>query len=154
MKPPPPGIVGMLIKRFEGDPAVVVEALTPGAPAAACGLIRVGDRLLSVDGQAVAPLSLDAIHDLIDGPAGGSIYLVLQRGGVAGTPRTNQSGWGGSPESGGGFLGALSAARNAFGASGNSSPRPSQEYMRSDNPRDLSAEYKVTLVRMEQGMQA
>ena len=145
----------MLIKRFEGDPNVVVEAVTPGAPAATCGLIRPGDRLVSVDGHSVALLSLDAIHDLIDGPAGGSITLVLQRAGGSGaTPRSiHPGGWSGSPEGGGGFFGAFSAARNALAGSSSSSPRQSLELVRGDSPRD-AGEYRVTLVRMGQGMHA
>jgi hypothetical protein len=162
--PPAPGIIGMLIKRYEGDSSVVVDALTPGGPAASSGQIRVGDRLLSVDGRSVASLSLDIVHDLIDGPAGGTITMTLQSAG--GTPRredrSHDNGWSNSPEGApGGLMGAFTAARNVFtgaGGSGASTPRPSEERSRGGTAASFvsDGEYRVTLVRtaMDQGMPA
>ncbi len=155
--PPCPGVIGMLIKQFEGDPAVVVDDLTPGGPAAECGQIRVGDRLLAVDGRAVAGMALPAIHGLINGPAGRSLRLQMAqpRGDVAGagagsgstTPRDRR----------GDALGALTSACYSIAVSGgggggsgaNTPRRPSQDQSRVGAPADRAggAVYEVELVR-------
>jgi hypothetical protein len=155
--PPPraqaqPGVVGMLIKQFEGDSAVVVDDLTPGGPAALCGQIRMGDRLLAVDGRPVAGMSLPAIHGLINGPAGGVLRLQMAqpRGGGAG------GGSGSSTPRDGDAFGPLTSAcysiagRGAGGGSGASTPRrPSQEQSRGGSSLDRGggAVYEVELVR-------
>jgi hypothetical protein len=156
--PPPPGagVIGMIIRHIEGDPAAgtAVHELTPGKPAAACGQIKVGDRLLAVDGRAVAGMGLSAIHGLINGPAGQSLRLqfVQPRGGGGG-------GGGGSstPRDGNGdVLGALSSACYTIASSGGggggsaaTTPRPSEEQSRVGRPavRAGGAVYEVELVR-------
>jgi S1-C subfamily serine protease len=76
---PPAGVLGMLIRRFEGSADVVVHSLTPGGPASSCGMIRPGHRLVAVDGRGVAELSLDDVHYSIGGPPGTTISLTLLR---------------------------------------------------------------------------
>ncbi len=151
----PPGVVGMLIKQFEGDAAVVVDDLTPGGPAAACGQIRVGDRLLAVDGRAVAGMGLPAIHGIINGPAGGLLRLQMARprgdggGGGNSTPRGGSS----TPRDGAGdALRSLSSACYSIaasgaggGGSGASTPRPSQDQLRAGRAGEMV--YEVELVR-------
>ena len=158
MRAPTPGVIGMLIKQFEGDPAVVVDDLTPGGPAAECGQIRVGDRLLAVDGRAVAGMALPAIHGLINGPAGQSLRLQMARlrGAVAGAGTGSGST---TPRDGrGDALGALTTACYSIAASGGgggggsgaSTPRrPSQDQFRVGAPPDRAggAVYEVELVR-------
>jgi hypothetical protein len=135
----------MLIKQFEGDAAVVVNDLTSGGPAAACGKIRVGDRLLAVDGRAVAGMGLPAIHGIINGPAGGLLRLQMAR------PRGDGGGGGNStPRDGAGdALRSLSTACYVIAASGGggsgsgaSTPRPSKEQLRAGE-----MVYEVELVR-------
>ncbi len=151
-----PGLVGMLIKQFEGDSAVVVEDLTPGGPAASCGQIRVGDRLLAVDGRPVAGMALSVVHGLINGPAGGVLRLQMAK------PREAGGGGGGGGGGGSGnatprdadFMGPLSSAcysiasRVGGGGSGASTPRrQSQEQSRGSADRGGGAVYEVELVR-------
>jgi hypothetical protein len=168
MLEPPPGVIGMLIKQFEGDPAVVVDDLTPGGPAAACGQIRVGDRLLAVDGRPVAGMSLPVIHGLINGPAGQSLRLQMAQprgvgvGGGSGssTPRDGARDAFGALTSacysiadyggfgGGGGSGASTPRRG--GGSGASTPRrPSQERSRIGSPASRAGGmvYEAELVR-------
>jgi hypothetical protein len=157
--PPPPlpgaGVIGMIIRHIEGDPAAgtAVFELTPGKPAAACGQIRVGDRLLAVDGRAVAGMGLSAIHGLINGPAGQSLRLqfVPPRGGGGGA-----GGGSSTPRDGNGdVLGALSSACYTIGSSGGgggsaaNTPRQSQEQSRLGRPagRAGGGVYEVELVR-------
>ena len=58
---------------------VVVAALVPEGPAARAGL-RPGDRVLAIDGIALATLDLGAAAALLDGPAETEVALRLQRG--------------------------------------------------------------------------
>jgi hypothetical protein len=151
----------MLLKQFEGGSSVVVDELTPGGPADSCSQIRVGDRLLAVDGRPVTGMSLPVIHGLINGPAGGLLRLQMAQprwggSGAAGTG-TGGDGSGSSTPREGDVFGALSSAcysiasRGAGGGSGSSTPRrPSQEQARFGSPacragRDLI--YEVDLVR-------
>ncbi len=152
----PPGVIGMLIKQSEGDPAVVVDDLTPGGPAATCGQIRVGDRLLAVDGRPVAGMALPVIHGLINGPAGGTLRLQMSQPREAGIGGGSGSS---TPRDGpGDAFGALSAACYSIAASGGgggggsgaSTPRrPTNENSRVGVPagRAGGAVYEVELVR-------
>jgi hypothetical protein len=154
---PPAGVIGMLIKQFEGDPAVVVDDLTPGGPAAACGQIQVGDHLLAVDGRPVAGMSLPAIHGLINGPAGQSLRLQMaQQPRGAGVGGGGGGGGGSStPREGrGDALSAISSAcytittsgAGGGGGSGANTPRrPSQD--QSSAGRTGGVVYEVELVR-------
>ena len=58
---------------------VVVAALAPEGPAARAG-VRPGDRVLGIDGIALASLDLAAAAALLDGPAETEVTLRLQRG--------------------------------------------------------------------------
>jgi len=66
--------------RVEPDPAglEVVEVL-PGSPAEVGG-IRVGDRILAVDGQVLAGVPFEAARGSIGGPRGQAVVLRLRRG--------------------------------------------------------------------------
>ena len=60
--------------------AVVVVALSPGGPAALGGL-RLGERVLAVDGTAVNALDLPAAAALLEGPSNAPVALTVLRGG-------------------------------------------------------------------------
>ena len=74
------GGVGMLIKSVRDDGVIIVENLTPGEPAAMCGRIRIGDRLLVVNGLEVTPYNFDQVSAMIPGPAGTRVDLQLVHG--------------------------------------------------------------------------
>ena len=63
----------------QGDGLAVV-ALTPGGPAALAG-IRVGDRLLAVDGRTLGARDPGLAATLLEGPEGTAVALALSRGG-------------------------------------------------------------------------
>jgi carboxyl-terminal processing protease len=63
--------------RGEG---LAVSAVTPGGPAAQAG-IRLGDRLLAVDGRPLDGREPDLAAALLEGPEGSSVTLTLSRGG-------------------------------------------------------------------------
>lgn len=52
--------------------------IVPGSPAYECGQIRVGDILLSVDGQRVQGQRLDAVNRMVSGPIGSPVTLEFQ----------------------------------------------------------------------------
>ena len=59
-----------------------VAGLIPGKPAAACGRIAVGDRLLAVGSEPTAGRSLGSVHASVAGEPGTTVRLRLQgRGG-------------------------------------------------------------------------
>jgi membrane-associated protease RseP (regulator of RpoE activity) len=69
--------LGLVLQLRAGErPAV--ERVSPGGPAERSG-VRAGDRLLAVDGQDVAGLSLRDVAVLIAGPAGSMVQLRLER---------------------------------------------------------------------------
>lgn len=70
------GGVGVELE-IAGDAAVVMQAY-PDAPAARAG-IRVGDRIVAVDGQAVAQRPLDAVIASIKGPPRTQVRLGIRR---------------------------------------------------------------------------
>jgi carboxyl-terminal processing protease len=59
---------------------LAVVAITPGGPAADAG-IRVGERLLAVDGRSLGPRDPGLAAALLEGPEGSSVRLTLARGG-------------------------------------------------------------------------
>jgi carboxyl-terminal processing protease len=67
------------------DGTIVVIAPLPETPAAAAG-VKAGDRVLAIDDQDTAGLSLDTAVQRIRGPAGTTVTLVLQSG--TAEPRT------------------------------------------------------------------
>jgi carboxyl-terminal processing protease len=60
--------------------AVIVAALAPAGTAARVGL-RIGDRLLAIDGEPVSARRLAEAVELLEGPAGSAALLRVQRGG-------------------------------------------------------------------------
>lgn len=58
---------------------VRVAAVTAGSPAAAAGL-RLGDRVLAVDGEAISARDLTLAAALLEGPAGSEVSLRIERG--------------------------------------------------------------------------
>jgi carboxyl-terminal processing protease len=59
---------------------LAVVAVTPGGPAAEAG-IRVGERLLAVDGRSLGPRDPGLAAALLEGPEGSTVRLTLSRGG-------------------------------------------------------------------------
>jgi hypothetical protein len=146
----------MLIKRVEGHPAVVVEDLTPGGPAASCGQIRVGDRLLAVDGRPVAGMTLSVVHGLINGPAGGVLRLQMaqpREGGGMGGRGAGGGGSGNSTPRDGEIFGSLSSAcysiagKGSGGGSGTNTPRRQSQEQERGGSSAYGAVYEVELVR-------
>ena len=158
-----PGALGILLRQALGGFAEV-DSLAPGMPAAECGRIRAGDRLVSVDGRRVDGLTLGAVHELINGPAGCGVELVFcpegadvraaagGRSGVADSRDAQRTD----------FFGAISSAcysmaspHSAGGGSKGATPRQSLEQVRAgDGGAALNSsvdggswEYRVTLVR-------
>eukprot|EP00960_Hanusia_phi_P027719 746976-Hanusia_phi.AAC.6 len=82
------GGVGLRLERFETGPqtgTVYVVEVVPGSPAADCGVIKLHDLLVSVDGRAVEKYNLQELHQMIRGPAGTPVVLEFKR-----TGRQNQ----------------------------------------------------------------
>lgn len=71
-------LVGIGIELEEGHPYPVIVRVIPGSPAAAAGL-REGDRVVRVDGQDVAGLSLIQVIFKIRGPEGTKVSLEVSR---------------------------------------------------------------------------
>ena len=69
----------MSVDRYEqtGGRIYVCEIVS-GSPAYESGQIRVGDILLSVDGQRVQGQRLDTVNRLVSGPIGSSVSLEFQ----------------------------------------------------------------------------
>ncbi|EGD73876.1 hypothetical protein PTSG_05571 [Salpingoeca rosetta] len=96
-----------------GHPAdVVVSKIKPGSPAASCGVLSVGDRLISLNGQPVTGLSQIKVVDMVR-RAGQTLEVEFKR--VAGT-RTDLSATPSTPE-------RTRRTRTAAG-SGGVSPKP------------------------------
>jgi carboxyl-terminal processing protease len=71
--------IGVVVEDINGD--ITVVSPFEGSPAEAAGL-QTGDILRAADGVALTGLSLDAAADLIRGPAGTSVHLVVERDGT------------------------------------------------------------------------
>ena len=112
--PPSPvadiGGLGILLKSIKEDGVVLVEDLTPGEPAALSGRIRVGDRLVVVNGIEVTPAHFDLVSAMIPGPAGTRVDLQLvQAPGHAGDPAS-------------GLVYSVSLIRSVLGSGGRARP--------------------------------
>jgi len=57
---------------------IYVCEIVAASPASESGEVRVGDILLSVDGQRVQGMQLESINRLVSGPAGSTVNLELQ----------------------------------------------------------------------------
>ncbi|MDX2102960.1 MAG: S41 family peptidase [Alphaproteobacteria bacterium] len=73
------GFSGIGVTIMARDRRIVLQAITPGAPAAEGGL-RAGDVVLAVDGRSTEDLSESAAADLMRGASGTSVDLTIQRG--------------------------------------------------------------------------
>lgn len=69
--------LGLRLAAGRGDD-VVLAAITSGGPAAEAGL-RLGDRVLAIDGQPISGRDLARAATLLEGPAGTEVLLRLQR---------------------------------------------------------------------------
>jgi hypothetical protein len=79
------GGVGMLLKCLKEESLVLVEDLTPGEPAALSGRIRIGDRLLVVNGVEVTPHNFEVVSGLIPGPSGTRVDFQFAQAGAGGS---------------------------------------------------------------------
>jgi len=73
------GGVGMSLAVKDGP---MVLAVVPGSPAERAG-IQPGDRILKIDGSAVAGLGLEQIVQRVRGPVGSAVTITVSRGGSA-----------------------------------------------------------------------
>jgi carboxyl-terminal processing protease len=71
--------VGIRLQTDESSGALTVVEPLPNSPASAAG-IRVGDRILAIDGKATEGMSVEDASNLIRGEAGTNITLRLDRG--------------------------------------------------------------------------
>jgi len=56
----------MLLKRLPAQPdRTIVAVIQPGSLAEKCGKIKIGDRILAVNGVPVGPLSLEKVRELM-----------------------------------------------------------------------------------------
>ncbi|HEX9784345.1 MAG TPA: PDZ domain-containing protein [Opitutaceae bacterium] len=75
---PPMAGAGISLQQIAGR--VVIAQVLPGGPAEQAG-IRPGDELVAVDGYGVQQMAFDAIPDLVRGPEGSQVVLVVSRAG-------------------------------------------------------------------------
>jgi hypothetical protein len=80
LPPDPPDRSGLWINREKAGAAFRIEAVAAGSPAAAAGL-RVGDRVLAVDGRSAPELTLAQARDLLRRSAGTEVRLRLEGAG-------------------------------------------------------------------------
>jgi len=79
------GGIGVYMVQDPRSKAILVEPIE-GMPAARAG-VRTGDRIIAVDGRAVAPLKVDDVERLIRGRTGTVVHIAVHRTGSS-TPRT------------------------------------------------------------------
>ena len=61
------------------DNAVYISDLAPSGPAAKSGKIKIGDRVMEVDGQKVANQPFDKITEMMHGAKGSEVSLSILR---------------------------------------------------------------------------
>lgn len=71
--------VGMVLER-ESNGEIFVRKLMNGSPAFNNGSIRVNDKLVSINNTNVQGMLLDKVFDMINGPEGTNINMVLMQG--------------------------------------------------------------------------
>lgn len=69
--------IGVSVSSKDSQPRIV--EVYDGTPAQQAGL-QAGDQLVSIDGKAVAGMSLDQMTGLVRGPAGTDVQIVVRRG--------------------------------------------------------------------------
>jgi carboxyl-terminal processing protease len=72
--------VGVALQQYP-DGLVVISGMTPQGPADRSGQLKVGDRLLEVDGQSVIKEPLDKVVEMMHGEQGQKLSLKIQRKG-------------------------------------------------------------------------
>jgi carboxyl-terminal processing protease len=77
------GFGGIGVRFQREDDAITVTHVTGGTPADGAGL-KVGDRLLAVDGAALTGLTLADVVDLLRGPVGSTVDVIYARRGTDG----------------------------------------------------------------------
>ncbi len=70
--------VGLSISKGADDPAVTVVAPIADSPAEKAGIVS-GDMILSVDGESVATMTVDAVAAIMKGPEGTEVALTVQK---------------------------------------------------------------------------
>jgi hypothetical protein len=73
---PPMAGIGVLVQRLGG--LITVVDLVEGGPAHLSGQLKIGQVVLEVDGQAVDQLSFKSVLQIIRGPVGSTISLMIQ----------------------------------------------------------------------------
>lgn len=76
----PEGDIGVSVAARESDKRLFVVRVAPESPAAKAD-IRVGDALLSVDGQEVGDWGFRRLFNLFRGERGTKVHLAMSRGG-------------------------------------------------------------------------
>lgn len=71
------GEAGLGLTLARSGPDIVVEELNSGGPAAEAG-IRLGDRIVSIDGRTLRGSDVDDAQEMIDGPEGTIVTLVVR----------------------------------------------------------------------------
>jgi len=74
--------VGLGIELKAADGALLIVRVIPRSPAEERG-VRAGDRILAIDGKSTRELSTDGAADLLQGPAGSTVRLLLGSTGQA-----------------------------------------------------------------------
>lgn len=69
--------IGAMFK--EGPDGVVVSNFVEGGPAQQSGQIKVGDRIVEIDGKSVAGYPLDRVMDILHGDVDDNVHLVFKR---------------------------------------------------------------------------
>jgi carboxyl-terminal processing protease len=76
--------IGIHLNQDSKTKNFIITSTIPGSPAEKVGF-KSGDIITAVNGTSLAGKSLDAVHALIDGPAGTSVSITVKR------PSTNQT---------------------------------------------------------------
>ncbi|EKX50055.1 PDZ_CTP_protease and SacI domain-containing protein [Guillardia theta CCMP2712] len=71
--------VGIVFDEKEGGTPLRIESLVPGSGADACGELKQGDELLTIDGIEVEGKSAADLAKYFQGPAGSTVILTLRR---------------------------------------------------------------------------
>mmetsp|Transcript_72704 Transcript_72704/g.106586 ORF Transcript_72704/g.106586 Transcript_72704/m.106586 type:complete len:427 (-) Transcript_72704:735-2015(-) len=73
--------VGLVLEREQSGTtaSIFVRKLVPGSPAFSNGQINVNDKLVSIDGTQMGNMHLDKVFELINGPAGSTLNMTLER---------------------------------------------------------------------------